>query len=196
MKIFRFLITVIALSLYPVVNALAGPGEDLIQMMQTLQSNLGPVYRLVIAISYIMGIWFITDSIFRLKKYGQQRTMMSSQASLAKPVILMGIGLALLYFPTFVHVSLQTIWTNSSSNSVVWYGSGNTSWDAFIRPLLAVVRLFGVIAVVRGLVILTRIAAESTQPGTVGKGLIHIIAGTFAINIIGTINIIRATFGF
>ncbi len=195
MKILRTFF-IVALIFFPALSAWAAVGEDMAGMMRTFQSNLGPVYQLVVAISYVMGVWFIVDSIFRLKKYGQQRTMMSSQASMAKPIILFIIGLGLLYFPTFVNVSIQSIWVNSSSNSVLWWGSTGSTWSAFVNPLIDVVRLFGLIAVVRGLVILTRIAAESTQPGTTGKALMHIIAGTLAINIIGTINIIRATFGF
>lgn len=187
---------IIALLFFPAMSAWASAGEDLAGIMRTFQSNLGPVYQLVVAISYVMGIYFIVDAIFRLKKYGQQRTMMSSQASMAKPVILFIIGLGLLYFPSFVNISVRSIWVNSSSNSVLWWGGAGSTWNAFVKPLIDVVRLFGLIAVVRGLVILTRIAAESTQPGTAGKGLMHIIAGTLAINILGTINIIRATFGF
>lgn len=187
---------VIFLSLCPVGLAFAGPAENLAGMMQSLQANLGPVYRLVIALSYVMGIWFITDAIFRLKKYGQARTMLSTQASLAKPVILMIIGAAMLYFPTFVNISVSTLWLNASSNSVLKYPIETSMWSAFVNPLIDVIRLFGLIAVVRGLTILTRIAQESPQPGVVGKGIIHIIAGTLAINIVGTISVIKATFGY
>lgn len=189
------LLFVLILTVAPTTNSFAIV-EDFIGMLQTLQTNLHPVYQLVVAISYVMGIWFISDSIYRLKKYGQQRTMMSSQASMAKPIILMAIGLALLYFPTFAWISIQSLWAYSSSSSVLGYPNEPPLMAAFIDPLIDVIRLFGVIAVVRGLVILTRLANENPQPGSVGKGLMHIIAGTLAINIVGTIDVIKATFGF
>jgi intracellular multiplication protein IcmC len=195
MVILRLLLIALV-SLYPAGIAFAGSSEDLAGMMQTLQQNLGPVSRFVVALSYVMGLWFITDAVFRLKKYGQARTMMSSNTSMAKPIILMIIGAALLYFPTFVTVSIQSLWVYGSSSSVIRYPVGLSSWDAFTHPLIDVIRLFGLIAVVRGLVILTKLAGESTQPGSVGKGLMHILAGTLAINIVGTINVIKATFGF
>ncbi len=190
------LLLVFLMSMLPVGIAMAGPSEDLAGMMQALQSNLGPLYRFVVAISYVMGIWFISDSIMKLKKYGQARTMMSTNASMAKPIILMGIGVAMLYFPTFVNVSVASIWVNGSSSSVLKYPTGTSMWDAFVHPLIDTLRLFGLIAVVRGLAILTKLGNESVQPGTVGKGLMHIIAGTLAVNIVGTIGIIKATFGF
>jgi len=107
----------------------------------------------------------------------------------------MAIGLGLLYFPTVVNVSIQSLWVYSSSSSILKYPSEPSSWDAFVQPLIDTIRLFGLIAVVRGLVILTRIAGENPQPGSMGKGLMHIIAGTLAINIVGTIDMIKATFG-
>jgi intracellular multiplication protein IcmC len=187
---------VVVLGIMPITSALAGPGQDLSTMMQTFQNNLGPVYILVVALSYVMGIWFITDSVFRLKKFAQQRTMMSTTASMAKPLILMALGLSLLYFPSFVNITTQTLWVYGSSSSVLKYPVEPSTWDAFIHPLIDTVRLFGLIAVVRGVVLLTKLANESAQPGSMGKGLMHIVAGTLAINIVGTTNVIKATFGF
>jgi intracellular multiplication protein IcmC len=177
-------------------NALAAPSENMVQMMQAFQRNLGPLYHLIVAISYVLGIWFIADSIFKLKKYGQQRTMMSTNASMAKPIILMALGLSLLYLPSFVNISIESLWAYGSSDSPLRYPIELSAWSGFINPLIDSIRLFGLIAVVRGLVLLTRLANESTQPGSVGKGIMHIAAGTLAINIIGTINVIKATFGF
>lgn len=184
----------IVISLFPIANAFAGPGEDLAGMLQTLQTNLGPVYKLIVALSYVMGIYFLADAIFKLKKYGQARTMMSTNASMAKPIILFILGLALLYFPTFVNVSIQSLWVYGSS-SVLKYPNEPSSWDAFIHPLIDIIRLFGLVAVIRGLTILTKLANESTQPGSVAKGLMHIIGGILAINIVGTIDVVKATFG-
>ncbi len=188
------ILLILSISLLPTSEAWAI--QDLGGILRTFQTNLGPLYQLVVAISYVMGIWFISDSIFKLKKYGQQRTMMSTNASMGKPILLFIIGLGLLYFPTFVNVSIQSLWVNGASTSIIGWGNPTSVWKAFVDPLIDTIRLFGLIAVVRGLAILTRMANESSQPGTAGKGLMHIIAGTFAINILGTINVIKATFGF
>lgn len=195
MRFLKFYI-ILGLLLLPVSPVFASPTVDLAGILQAFQTQLGPLYTLVVALAYVMGIWFISDSIHRLKKYGQQRTMMSTNASMAKPIILMVLGLALLYFPSFVNISTETLWVYGTSTSVLKYPDEPSSWDAFIHPLIDIIRLFGLIAVVRGVVILTRLASESVQPGTMGKGLMHIIAGTLAVNIVGTINVIKATFGF
>lgn len=187
-------VLIAALIFFP-LTSFALTSQGLAGMLQTLQNNLGPVYRLVIAISYVLGFWFIVDSIFRLKKLGQARTMMSTSASMGKPIGLFVIGLALLYFPTFVDVSIQSLWLYGST-SVLRYPNEPSIWDAFIHPVIDVIRLFGLIAVIRGLTILTKLAHESTQPGTVAKGIMHIIGGVLGINIVGTIHVLRVTFGF
>src|SRR5437660_1130051 len=97
----------VSLVLIPLSNAYAVTGEDLAGVLQSLQTNLGPVFRLLVASSFVLGIWFMTDAVFRLKKYGQARTMMSTNASMAKPIILFLLGLALLYFPTLIDISIQ-----------------------------------------------------------------------------------------
>jgi intracellular multiplication protein IcmC len=191
---YRLLFIIIGMLLWG--EAVAGPAQDLVGMMQTIQKNLGALAQFAVAISYVSGLWFIADSIFKLKKYGQARTMMSTNTSLAKPLILMAIGAALFYFPTFATVSIQSLWAYGSSNSVLKYPAEPSFWDAFVHPLIDLVRLFGLIAVIRGLVLLTKLSHENPQPGSIGKGILHIIAGTLAINIVGTIDVIKATFGF
>lgn len=167
---------------------------DISSMLLNLQTNLRPVYQLVIATAYVLGIWFIADSIFRLKKYGQARTMMSTNTSMAKPITIFVIGLGLLYFPTMIDVSVQTLWLQSSS-SILKYPTTSGVWDSIVHPLIDLIRLFGLIAFVRGMLILTRLANESPQPGSVAKGLMHITGGILAVNIVGTVNMIKATFG-
>jgi intracellular multiplication protein IcmC len=194
MNVFKWLISISAI--FATTTAFAGTIQDIINIMRAFQSNIWPLYHFVVAIAYVMGIWFVLDAIFKLKKYGQARTMMSANASLAKPIILLFLGLGLLYFPTFVSISIQSIWVSSTSDSVLRYPLETSILDVIIRPLIDSIRLFGLIAIIRGIVILTSLANESTQPGRTGKGIMHIIAGTMAVNIVGTLDIIKATFGF
>lgn len=185
---------VIALALIPSI-AFAGPTEDLAGIMQTFQTQLGPIYTLMVAFSYVLGVWFVADAVFKLKKFGQQRTMMSSSASMGKPIFLLLLGVAMIYFPTLVNITTATFWVYGKSKSIIKYPDEPSAWNAFVYPLIDTVRLFGLIAVVRGVIMLSKLANESSQPGSLGKGLTHIIAGTLLINITGTINVFRATFG-
>ena len=44
--------------------------------------------------------------------------------------------------------------------------------------------------------ILARANNKGSPPGQGGKGAVHLIGGIFAVNILGTIDILKATFGF
>jgi intracellular multiplication protein IcmC len=60
--------------------------------------------------------------------------------------------------------------------------------------ILRLVQIIGVIAFIRGWLILAQSARQGSQP-VIGRALTHIIGGILAINIIGTKNVIWATFG-
>jgi intracellular multiplication protein IcmC len=186
---------VVLLIFIPFVDAHAALGEDLAGILRNLQNNLPDLYKLVIAVAYVAGIYFVADSIFRMKKVAQGRTMMSTQTSVAKPLILFLVGIALIYFPSFVDYSIQSLWIYGSE-SVLKYPHEAGIWDSFVHPLIDLIRLFGLIAITRGLIIFSGLGHESSRPGIVGKGLMHIIGGIFAVNIVGTIDIIKGTFGF
>lgn len=194
MTVLLRILFLISMVLLPASVTYADISQNISSMLLNLQQNLGPVYKLVIAVAYVLGIWFIADSIFRLKKYGQSRTMMSTNASMAKPIIIFVIGLGLLYFPTMINISVQTLWLQSSS-SILKYPVDSGMWDSIVHPLIDLIRLFGLIAFVRGMLILTRLGNESPQPGSVAKGLMHITGGILAVNIVGTVDMIKATFG-
>lgn len=167
---------------------------DFTQMLQNLQSTMPNLMRFVTGFCYVMGLWLILKGVYKLKRYGQMRTMMAANLSIAKPLIVMLVGAGLIYLPGVIDVGIETLWAQGSS-SVLSYPTGSGSWEAFINPLIDVVRLFGFIAFVRGWMILAKFGAEQAQPGTGGKAIMHMMGGLLAMNIVGTWDVIKATFG-
>jgi intracellular multiplication protein IcmC len=170
---------------------------DLSTMIAALRSNLPHVVRLIVAIAYVMGLWMIYTSLYTLKIYGDLRTMMSSQAGLSGPLIKLVLGVFLLLMPGIVKVGIYSLW--GTGYSILDYPEPITiwsSWQPVINGVLDVVRVFGYIAFLRGFVMLGRATRQGAPQGLNGKGLIHIVGGILAINIIGTVEIIRHTFGF
>jgi hypothetical protein len=53
----------------------------------------------------------------------------------------------------------------------------------------------GFIAFFKGWLMLLKLGGQS-QGGVLGKSLVHIVAGIFAINIFTTWEVLRATFGY
>jgi intracellular multiplication protein IcmC len=79
---------------------------------------------------------------------------------------------------------------NSSNQALdTLFGSGSVVG----RPLAIIIQVIGLIAFVRGWVLVARSASQGQPPGGTGKGLIHVFGGILAINIVGTINMINNT---
>lgn len=176
------------------VGAYAVAVRDLADMLTQLQTNIPAMRRLVIGFCYMFGFAMVMRAVFKFKRYGEMRTMMASNISIQKPMIVLFVGCGLLLLPTLIDSAIDTFYDYGSS-SVMEYPAA-TSWSAVINPLIQIVKLLGLIVFVKGWIMLGRFGGEGgTQPGMGGKAVMHMIGGVLAMNIVGTIDIIKGTFG-
>ncbi|HBD9254156.1 TPA: type IVB secretion system protein IcmC/DotE [Legionella pneumophila] len=170
-------------------------------ILANIANQLEPVQRLITGGAYLIGCAFIFKAIYSLKVYGEARTMMSSNTSIKEPVMYLMVGALLIYFPSLVSSVMQT--TFGYSNPLAYSGgvsSGSDTISALFgsgslvgRPLVMIIRVIGLIAFVRGWVLIARSASQGQPPGGTGKGLIHVFGGILAINIVGTVDMINNT---
>lgn len=161
-------------------------------MINRITEQLPSIMRMVTAIAYVLGMYFIFFSLMKFKEFGEQRTMMSSQHHLKEPVTYMIVGALLLYLPTSVQIGMSTFWADPAPYG---YLEDQDQWSQFINNCFMVVQLFGVIAFIRGLVILSHTGSSHGGQGQFGKGLTHIIGGLFCINIYQLIKVVLWTLG-
>ena len=151
----------------------------------TFVTNLGKaipnLMQLVTAGAYVMGMFFVINGLFHLKKYGEQRSQASSEAHLKGPIIYLFVGAALLYLPSTVRVGMSTFW--AEPNPYQYDIDTGEAWGDLIKASFMIVQLIGVISLIRGLVLLTHLGGPSGQQGTLGKAMAHIIAGIFCIDL-------------
>ncbi|MCD6039394.1 MAG: hypothetical protein K0S27_794 [Gammaproteobacteria bacterium] len=146
-----------------------------------LSKSIPNLMQLVTAVSYVMGMFFVVNGLFHLKKYGEQRSQASSEAHLKGPIIYLLVGAALLYLPTTVRVGFSTFWTNPAPYQYETDQSG--AWADLLKASFMIIQLIGTISFIRGLVLLTHLGgAAGQQQGTLGKALAHIIAGILCID--------------
>ena len=165
------------------------------EMLVNLSESYTPIFKMLTGGAYVMGFAFGMLAIYSLKEYGQARTMMSSNTSLKPAVIYMLVASVFLYMPSVVDILMQSTF-GATTIPISYSETGSTdvvSADVQIA-ILRLVQLIGVIAFIRGWFILAQSAKQGTQ-SVVGRALTHIIGGILAINIIGTKNVIWATFG-
>lgn len=163
---------------------------------QTILSNVAAqmpnLIKMVTAIAYVMGMFFIFSGILKLKHVGESRTMMSQEHSVWGPIISIAVGAMLLYLPTSVWVGMSSFWTEP--NPYGYITKQPNQWAEFLNDCFLLVQFVGVIAFIKGLVILSHVGGHSQQ-NPLGRGLTHVIGGIFCINIYQFVQVIFLTLG-
>lgn len=172
---------------------------DQANVLTNLANSLGPVQRLITGGAYLIGCAFLFKAIYCLKVYGEARTMMSSNTSVKEPIVYLMVSALLIYFPTGLDMLMQTTFgdknllayapMNGSPALNSLFGSGSVIG----KPLTVIIRVIGLVAFVRGWVLVARAASQGQPPGGTGKGLMHVFGGILAINIVGTLQMINNT---
>lgn len=169
--------------------------------LNNLAKSLLPVQRLVSGAAYILGLGFFIKAVISLKALGESKAMMSGGGHSAKePLVYFLVASAFIYLPTAVSTLLTTTFGSSSILQYVDVNSQNQAINTLFgsgsqvgQSLAIVIQTIGLVAFVRGWILIARSASQGQQPGGLGKGLIHIFGGIVAMNIVLTLQIIDNT---
>ena len=132
--------------------------------------------------------------------YGESKTMSASNASVKEPLVYLLVGAIFIYLPTGINLLVRTTFgrnaeilayapINSPSNLLALFGSGSP----VAEPLTMFIQMIGLIAFIRGWVLIARASGHGQQPGGTGKGLMHVFGGIVALNIVKSVEVINAT---
>ena len=174
------------------LNLSTSGAVDAASMLVNLSTEIPNLMRFVTALAYVMGFFFVFKGILSLKEFGESRTMMSSQHSLSTPLLYLFVGSALIYLPSTVQTGLSTFWDTPDIYGYV--SSGGDPWDELINACFMVIQLIGVIAFIRGLIILTHLGGQG-QPGQFGRAMAHIVGGILCLNLYQFLQAIVSTLG-
>jgi intracellular multiplication protein IcmC len=161
-------------------------------MIENLADSMPAIIAMLSAAAYIMGFFFILMGVYGLKQYGELRTMMSSSTSLSGPLITLAVGGGLIFLPTTVDVGMATIF-GTASTSPISIPTDITGDEDLLNAVVAIVKVVGIVAFIRGMIMLNNVGGQGAQPGTMGKALTHIVGGLLAINMWGFWEVIEST---
>jgi intracellular multiplication protein IcmC len=163
-------------------------------MMAHLTAQVPNLMRLVTAFAYVMGLWLVIRGLLKLKEFGEQRTMMSSQHHIREPIMYIIVGALLIFFPSSITVGVSTFYGNASP--LTYMPATGDAWVTAVNNCFTILQLLGVVSFIRGLVILSHAGEHGGGgQGQFAKGTMHVIAGIFCINMYQFILIIAATLG-
>jgi intracellular multiplication protein IcmC len=175
---------------------------DLGTALENLTFAFESLVNLVAAISYVMGLYFIFRGVGMYKIFATQSFASTQKGEVAGPLVFMVIGAILMYFPSTLDTSMQTLFGYGAKEmplaSDMSYAPAQAGehWEEISTVLIKYMKLIGFIAFLRGWTILSKMGHSGAQPGSVGKGIVHIVAGVLLINIVDTITLLAQTFGF
>lgn len=171
------------------------------QALQNIDAQTDYIKLFIVSLCYVIGIGLCFSGVMKLKKYGTRTAFMAVETSLIGPLLQFFIGVALFYTPEFlasINVTLygderrafatQTDFFTKTTPGVV------TAYSSYIDPIMHLIQIIGLISFLRGWIQLSKVsAAGQSQPGTISKGITHIISGSLAVNIYQVFNVLSAT---
>jgi intracellular multiplication protein IcmC len=161
-------------------------------MIENIAKTVPQLMYFTTALAYVFGFWFVFHGLLLLKKYGMQRTQMSGDANLAPPLLSIFVGAALIYLPTTVQSGMSTFWTDPNPYG---YETANAEWNTFIGACFMIIQLVGVIAFMRGLMMLTKLGQGGGQQAGFGRAAAHIVGGIFCIDMYDFLKAVFETLG-
>ncbi len=171
-----------------------------INIISNLAVSLLSVEKLVTGAAYMIGLSFVVRALYSLKVYGEARTMMSSQASIKEPMMYLLAAGMLVYLPTAMEIIMNTTFGYSTPLAYAPMDTQSPLVSGLFgensqlgQSLAIIIQLIGVIAFVRGWMLIARAASHGQPPGGTGQGLMHVFGGVLAMNIIGTLEVINNT---
>ncbi|HJN37775.1 MAG TPA: hypothetical protein QF353_03260 [Gammaproteobacteria bacterium] len=154
-------------------------------------SNLAGISEFATALFYITGFGLSMSAIYRLKKFGHRTAFMHVEAGIIGPSAQFFIGVALMFFQRLLNIVNYSIWENPDIESINSWPS-TTAFTVLdtIKPMVQIIQVIGLFAFLRGFLLLSRSAQHGAQPGMASKGVVHLVGGVLAINIVATVNIV------
>lgn len=169
-----------------------------VDILKNIAASMAPIQKLVSGGAYLLGILFAMKALHSLKSFGESRTMMSGNASFKEPLAYILVAAMLIYLPTGFDILMNSSFGNSTI--LAYADSDNTALNTLFgqnssvgASLTLIIQTLGLIAFVRGWVLIAKSASQGQPPGGTGKGLIHVFGGILAMNIVGTLEIINNT---
>jgi len=174
--------------------------SDQVNILANIAASMHSVQILITSATYLMGLGFGVKALMSLKELGESRSMMSGKASLKEPLMYFLVSSLFIYLPTAFSVFMNSTFGYSNVLAYAPINSSNSALDMLfgqgssVGPALSIIiQTIGLIAFIRGWVLVAKSASQGQPPGGTGKGLTHVFGGILAMNIVGTLQIINNT---
>jgi len=167
------------------------------QIIVNIGNQMPAVELMISGAAYVMGIAFAVKGLIGLKELGDSR---SQTGGLKEPLAYFLVSSVLIYLPTVFTIMLNSTFGYSNALTYSAVTSSNSTMSQLFGPqsqvgpaLAIIIQTIGLGAFVRGWLLILSSSTKGQPPGGTGKGFTHIIGGIFAMNVVGTLQLINNT---
>lgn len=153
---------------------------DAATMLQNLSMAVPELMRLVTAIAYVGGMYFIVHGVVSFRNVPPMGNT-NPPMTVKKCLVFIFAGTALLYLPSAVQVGTSTFWGNVSPYAYISHDNGD-QWSELIKSAYAIVQVVGVIALIRGIMLFTT-TPHQQEHHPFARAMTHCVGGILCINL-------------
>jgi intracellular multiplication protein IcmC len=171
-----------------------------VDILANIASNMQSIERMVSGAAYLIGIVFAMKALMSLKELGESRSAQSGKSGVKEPLMYFLVAGILIYLPTGFQIAMNSTFGYSNVLAYAPINSNNSTLDVLFgsnstagKSLSIIIQTLGLIAFVRGWVLVAKTSSTGQPPGGTGKGMVHVFGGVLAMNIVGTLQIINNT---
>lgn len=157
---------------------------------QHLIENLRHFSSILQILAIAGGVGLFVSSLFEFKRYGEMRTFMSHQMTIARPLSMMLSGIMLLIMPMLIGTFMLAFW--GYANPLHYTSTSHSGWAPLKPVIIDFVRVVGIFAFMRGIYLVSRSGSQGGPPGQLSKALLHMFGGVLCINIVATQHLMHA----
>lgn len=162
---------------------------DVTALLVSLQDTVKHLNLFISSFAYLSGFTLVFFALFKLKESGAGAGRNPNQ-DFRGPLVSIFTGSALIFMPTFINSILATVY---GTNVITAYNESAGDWTQAINTLVKIVNFVGAVSIVRGLLHFHK-AGQGQAQDSFARGLIHLVAGAIALNIVQAKNILAQTF--
>lgn len=147
--------------------------------------------QLLTALAYVLGLWAGGAALLQLWRWQRYEP----DAGAAGVVLRFMLCAVLLFLPSAIRNGNDTFF---GAPNIMSYSHGSTlsaSGQVLVDTVIGFVQIVGLWAFIYGWMLIKRANQRSYDPGTGSKGVIHIVGGVLAMNIVATLHMLAETFG-
>lgn len=166
---------------------------DLVSILQTLSLSLPWIQKMIVAFAYTTGMAMIFAAMYKLKQYGELRSMMSMQTDFRGPVTTIMVGTVLIYLPRGLEIMMTSFFGYDSP--IAYDADESNRWSQVVSVVIYMTQIVGTAAFIKGWVLISRTVNNQGQHQMMAKAITHILGGLMAINIVGMVELLNKTMG-